>query len=162
MAPRAERSGSHRIRDERGNALIEFVVLAVVLLVPTGYLVLTLGSVQSAAFAANVIARDAARIHATETDPSRAQDRVAEHTSAVLADYGLTGADVVTVSCSADPCASPGGTVTAQVRIPVPVPGLGPLFDDTGPVAVGAQHQVPVDQYRTPIPSAANPSMVPS
>ena len=137
-----------RLQEEHGNALVEFVVLSAALLIPTLYLVLTLGSVQAAAFAADTIARDAARIHATESDPDRAAARAGRHMEMVLEDHGLPVTDVVQLSCSEDPCATPGGIVTARVRIPVPVPGLGPILGETRPVAVGASHSVPVDQYR--------------
>ena len=137
-----------RLRKEDGNAIIEFVVLSAALLIPSLYLVLTLGSVQAAVFAADTISRDVARIHATDTDPERAARRAAEHTAMVLEDHGLSAVDVWQISCSEDPCATPGGMVTAQVRIPVPVPGLGSILGETGPVTVGASHAVPVDQYR--------------
>ncbi|MFC7376281.1 hypothetical protein ACFQS2_04325 [Brachybacterium sp. GCM10030267] len=137
-----------RPADEDGNALVEFVVLAAALLIPSLYLVLTLGSVQSAVFAADTIARDAARIHATQSDPRVAAARSEEHAALVLGDYRLAASDVVEISCSEDPCATPGGTVTAQVRIPVQVPGLGPVLGNDGPVAVGAAHAVQVDRYR--------------
>lgn len=140
------------IRQEEGNALVEFVVLAVVLLVPTLYLVLTLGGVQAAVFAADVIARDAARIHATESDPALASARSSAHAALVLEDFGLEAEDVLTISCTEDPCATPGGTVTASVRIPVPVPGLGPVLGGSGPVAVTGVHSSPVDRYRAPAP----------
>lgn len=142
------RSLCRSLRRTEGNALVEFVVLSVVLLLPCLYLVLTLGSVQSAVFAADIIARDAARIHATERDPELAQQRSAEHARMVLEDFGLEGADVVEVSCSDDPCATSGGTVAATVRIAVPVPGLGPVLGQDGPIAVSSGHSVQVDQYR--------------
>ncbi|GAA1485799.1 hypothetical protein GCM10009625_26030 [Brachybacterium fresconis] len=139
---------SVRPASEDGNTIVEFVVLAAALLIPTLYLVLTLGSVQAAVFAADTIARDAARIHAVQTDPDRAAMRTQQHAAMVLEDYRLDAGDVVEIRCSEDPCSSPGGTVRAQVRIPVPVPGLGPVLGETGPVAVGASHAVQVDQYR--------------
>lgn len=149
IGPRHRRSPTpSRLRAEDGNTIVEFVVLSAALLIPSLYLVLTLGSVQAAVFAADTIARDAARIHAVEGDPHRAAQRTQQHTDLVLEDYRLGASDVVSISCSEDPCSTPGGTVTAQVRIPVPVPGLGPILGDTGPVAVGAVHAVQVDQYR--------------
>lgn len=138
----------HALHREDGNAILEFVVLSAALLIPSLYLVLTLGNVQAAVFAADTISRDVARIHATETDPQRAAERAARHTEMVLEDHGLPATDVVTLRCSEDPCATPGGTVSAQVRIGVPVPGLGPILGETGPVVVGASHAVPVDLYR--------------
>ncbi|WP_246957728.1 hypothetical protein [Brachybacterium sp. Marseille-Q7125] len=127
---------------------MEFVVLSAALLIPSLYLVLTLGNVQAAAFAADTISRDVARIHAMEQDPARAQQRAQAHTALILEDYGLASSDVTEVSCSKDPCATPGGTVGVQVRIPVPVPGLGMILGDVGPVSVGASHLLEVDQYR--------------
>lgn len=145
----ARQAGSHRrLGDEDGNALVEFVVLSAALLIPCLYLVLTLGNVQAAVFAADTISRDVARIHATEPDPGRAAVQAARHAEMVLEDHGLSARDVVTLSCTHDPCATPGGTVTAQVRIPVPVPGMGPILGEGGPMAVGASHAVPVDRYR--------------
>jgi len=138
-----------RLGAEDGNALVEFVVLSAALLIPSLYLVLTLGNVQAAVFAADSISRDVARIHATEPDPARAAERAALHTEMILEDHGMAARDVVTLRCSEDPCATPGGTITAQVRVPVPVPGLGPVLGETGPVTVGASHVVQVDQYRT-------------
>src|SRR5699024_6898680 len=127
-----ERRGGTRLGAEEGNALVEFVVLSAALLIPCLYLVLTLGGVQAAVFAADTIARDAARIHATEPDGSAAAERSARHSAMILEDHGLPAGDVLTLRCSEDPCATPGGTVTAEVRIPVPVPGLGPLLGETG------------------------------
>ncbi|MGY5765977.1 hypothetical protein ACXET9_12335 [Brachybacterium sp. DNPG3] len=132
---------------------MEFVVLSVALLIPSLYMVLTLGSVQSAVFAADVIARDAARIHAVERDPGRASARTDAHADMILADYGLetaAGADAITISCSDDPCATAGGTVTATVRLTVPIPGLGPVLGMDGPVTVSAQRSAPVDVHREP------------
>lgn len=139
-----------RLRDERGNAIVEFVALAVILLIPCLYLVLSLGSVQGAVFAADVIARDAARIHATEPDPARADARVRQMTADVLADHRIDADPdaVVTIRCSHDPCAAPGEDVRAEVRLPVPIPGLGPMLGGDGPVRVGASHMARVDQYR--------------
>lgn len=138
------------LRSEKGNAPVEFVVLAVVLLIPTLYLVLTLGAVQSAVLAADVVARDAARIHAIEPEPATARARQDAHMRLVLEDYGIRSAGAVEIVCSQDPCATPGGTVRATVRIPVPVPGLGPVLGQDGPVRVGSEHLVQVDQYRDP------------
>lgn len=151
VGPRHRRGGSSVSGGpaaEDGNTIVEFVVLAAALLIPSLYLVLTLGSVQAAVFAADTIARDAARIHAVETDPDQAAMRTQQHAAMVRADYRLEAADVVRISCSEDPCSTPGGTVRAEVGIPVPVPGLGPILGETGPVAVGASHAVQVDQYR--------------
>lgn len=139
-----------RLADDRGTAIIEFIVLAVLMLIPTLYLVLTLGSVQGAVFAADVIARDAARIASTEPDPARAEARSRAMVAQTLTDHGIDAdaEDVVTLTCSARPCASSGATVRADVRLGVQIPGLGPMLGGAGPVSVGASHLAHVDQYR--------------
>src|SRR5699024_11380150 len=58
LVNRHRRRAGRQLLREDGNALVEFVVLSAVLLIPALYLVLTLGSVQSAVFAADIIARD--------------------------------------------------------------------------------------------------------
>lgn len=155
--PRGRRPLVDRLRDDRGNAVVEFVALAVVLLIPCLYLVLTLGSVQGAVFAADVIARDAARIHATEPDAARADARTRRMVADVLADHGIEADPdaVVSIRCTHDPCAAPGEDVRARVRIPVQIPGLGPMLGGEGPVRVGADHLAHVDQYRDLSASAA-------
>ena len=112
---RARPSRSHAggtLAAEDGNALVEFVVLSAALLIPSLYLVLTLGNVQAAVFAADSIARDVARIHATEPDGSTASERSARHSEMILEDHGLSTGDVIALHCSHDPCATPGGTVS--------------------------------------------------
>ncbi len=144
------RAGSawKRCAEDEGNTLVEFVVLAVALLVPCLYLVLTLGSVQSAVFAADVIARDTARIYSMEGDDKVAAERSRAHAEMVLADFDLDAGDVLDVTCSETPCASPGATITARVRIPVQVPGVGPVLGEAGPVSVGSQQTIRVDEHR--------------
>lgn len=136
-----------RVAAETGSGLVEFVVLSAVLLVPALYLVLTLGSLQSTVFAADGLARDVARIHATDRDPARAEARADRYADLVQDDYGLAGTPSVELSCTATPCASPGGTVRATVRIPVPVPGIGPLGGTDGPVVVSSSHMITVDEH---------------
>lgn len=147
-----------RLAREDGNALVEFVALSVILLIPSLYLVLSLGSVQGAVFAADVIARDAARIHATEPDASRAKERTEAMVRMTLEDHGLSAQDAVTVRCSKDPCSAAGSEVTAEVSIGVPIPGLGPMLGQDGPVHVGAEHVVEADQFRAPGERAGNES----
>ncbi len=59
--------GWRRVRgdDEAGNAIVEFVFLAVLLMVPLVYVLLTVFRVQSAAYAASSAAREAGRVFAT-------------------------------------------------------------------------------------------------
>lgn len=161
LRARGDRRGLRlrRLAAQDGNALVEFVVLALVMLIPSLYLVLTLGRVQAAVFAADVLARDVARIHATEPDVDRARTRSAQMSALVLSDHGLAGdpAQVISVRCSHTPCATPGGTVSVHVSIPVSIPGIGPLLGGQALARVGADHQAQVDQYRDLTADTARP-----
>ena len=150
---RRSRLGLGRLRTEdRGSAMIEFVALGAILLLPCMYLVLTLGQVQASVFAVDVIARDAARISATERDPARAAARTREMAADVLSAHRLHAdpAQVVEIHCSTTPCSASGATVTARARISVEVPGLGPVLGHAGPVTVGAAHVARADDFRDP------------
>ena len=50
---------------EEGSAVVEFVALAVLLLIPIIYLILTVGRLQAASYAVSTAAREAARAYVT-------------------------------------------------------------------------------------------------
>ncbi|ACZ30059.1 TadE family protein [Xylanimonas cellulosilytica DSM 15894] len=139
---------------ERGSAVVEFIGTTVLLLIPLIYLVLTVGRLQAATFAVDGGAHEAARavITAPTSDDTAARARVA--VALALEDQGfdpgpaLTG-DAVQVVCSADPCLTPGGTVTATVRTVVPLPFVPEALRSWVPleVPVEAQYRTTVDQY---------------
>ena len=124
---------------ERGSAAVEVLVLGVLLLVPLVYLVLTVSALQSAAFAAEGAARQAARsiaIAATDGEGRRAAGVAAE---VALADWRVApGATRIEVRCTPDPgdCATPRGTVDVRVRIAAALPLLPPALDVAAPASV--------------------------
>ncbi len=63
-----------RVGDE-GSAVVEFVGLVVVLLVPLVYLVLVVGRLEAATFAAEGAAREAARVFVASDEPASAAPR---------------------------------------------------------------------------------------
>lgn len=144
------RSATSRARSavqrEEGSALVEFVALAVLLLIPLTYLVLTLGQVQAASFAADSIVREVARIHATDSDEARAERRAASATRLILEDAGLDAdpEDVVTVTCDEHPCRTAGNTVRVDARITAGLPGIGDRFTVA---TVTSSHALVVDRY---------------
>ena len=64
-----------RAADDRGSAVVEFVILAVVLLVPLIYLVLCLARVQAGSYAVAQAAREAGRAFVTAADDGSAEAR---------------------------------------------------------------------------------------
>lgn len=107
---------------EEGSAIVEFLALTFLLLIPLAYLVLAVFELQGAAFAAEGAARDAARIMAaSRTEPvGRAAAQLA--TQIAFADAGLTTPPHLTISCAANPCLTGGATIRASVSTQVALP----------------------------------------
>ncbi|HTY73338.1 MAG TPA: pilus assembly protein [Actinomycetes bacterium] len=137
------------MRGERGSATIEFTFLSVLLLVPLVYVVLSVSQVQRNAYAAAEAARDAGRAY-VRADSAQEGERAA-YAAARLAfrDQGLElPADAVAISCSADPCLTPGSRVVVSIRVRAVLPGVPALARSAASVAVSARHVEVVDAYR--------------
>lgn len=117
---------------ERGSAVVEFVFLGLLLLVPVVYLVLTVGQLQGGSFAVVGAADQAAKVYADAPTPQEGDARAREAALVALADFGF-GADqaAVEIACS-EACLAPGSTVTVVVRLAVPLP-LMPAFVGSHP-----------------------------
>lgn len=141
-----------RIRDQRGSAVVEFSWLAILLLVPLLYIVLTVFEVQRAAFGVSTAARAAGRAF-TEA-PSEQVAMSAAETAAVLSlgDQHLeTERRSLDVVCVPDPrnCLAPGSVVTVSVAYPVPLPLLPDVLGGQRPsIRVQAEHTVPYGTFR--------------
>ena len=107
---------------ERGDAVIEFVGLAVVVLIPLIYLVLTLAAIQGAALATQSGAREAERILAAEPTQTELAQVAVNH---IVADQGVR-ADTATLTMDCEgPCGGSGAatvTVSTRVRLPLVPP----------------------------------------
>lgn len=122
-------------RDD-GNALVEFLGVALVLLVPLVYLVLVLGRMQAAAFAVDGAAREAVR--AVLAAPAAHADPEASARAAVaiaLADQGFAQSDALALECEPD-CALPGAQVVARVELAVDLPLVPAFLRDAVPLSV--------------------------
>lgn len=120
--PTGSNDGEMRGRDE-GSATVEFILLAVLLLIPVVYFLILTSQIQAAAYASVAAADQGARSAVTAQDPEESAGRIQHVVDLTLADYGQTvAAHDVQVSCSSDPCLEPGSTVhvTVDVRVPVP------------------------------------------
>ena len=140
-----------RAGDDGGNAIVEFVYLAVLLMVPLTYVLLTVFHVQRASYAASSAAREAGRAFATSTEGDAAQDRAVLAARLVMRDSGLRlDASDVRIACSTTPCLEPGSTIRVSVSQDVSLPLLPRLFGDRAPavVHVSSEHLEVVDRYR--------------
>ncbi|MCA0437040.1 MAG: pilus assembly protein [Austwickia sp.] len=136
---------------EDGSAVLEFVVLAVVLLIPTIYLVLTVGRLQAAAYATSTAARSAARAYVTAPPGSSPQARADAAAGLAFGDHGFDGGHI-TVRCAAQPCLTPEARVDVTAEVDVPLPLVPDLIADRLPatVRVSAVEGYTVDRFRDP------------
>ncbi|MCQ1999236.1 hypothetical protein [Arthrobacter zhaoxinii] len=131
--------------EEDGSAVVEFIFLGLLLLVPVVYLVITVGQVQAASFAVVGAADAAARVYAAAPDAVVAEQRAADAAELALSDFGLEADSMlVDVSCS-DTCLVPGSTVTVSIRFEVPLPGLP--WTAGSPVVVDSESTQIVERF---------------
>ncbi|MCC3294795.1 hypothetical protein LJ756_09180 [Arthrobacter sp. zg-Y411] len=137
--------GTRQEQDETGSAVVEFIFLGLLLLVPVVYLVITVGQIQGASFAAVGAADAAAKVYATAPDPATAERRATEAAQLALDDFGLPdGTMDMLITCPAD-CLAPGSLVTVRVTVDVPLPGL-PWAGDS-PVVVDSESTQVVERF---------------
>lgn len=138
------------MHDDHGAAMVEFVALMVVLVVPLVYLILTVFEVQRTTYAATSAAREAARLFVTAPTSADAGLRARQAASVAVTDHGVTWRpEDLSVSCSADPCLTPGASVRVIYRTSVDLPLVPGFVSDLVPLslAVQAQHTQVVDRY---------------
>ena len=133
---------------DSGNALIEFSYLAVLLMVPLVYVLLTVFQVQRAAFGVTEAARQAGRAYATSADEAQGRARAQIAADLALQDQGLE----LCPTCLVPPSGElvPGGTIRVRVEHRVVLPLLGGLFRSAVPpsIPVRATHVEVVDRFR--------------
>lgn len=137
-------------RDESGTAVVEFVVLAVLMLVPLVYLVMTMARLQAGSFAVSQAAREAGRAFVTAPSEEVASARASAAARIAFLDHAFEEQGRFRLVCDASPCLRPDGLVetTATVRVPLP---LVPTFvRDVVPLSipVSASHLSSVDRFR--------------
>lgn len=117
--------------DEDGTAVLEFVTVGVLLLVPLVYLVLTLGAVQEQTLGAEAAARHTARVIGQAPDAATGSARGEAVLQSVIREYGMDPDAVeVAIECrpAAAQCPSAGSTVIVTVATRVSLPFMPPLF----------------------------------
>lgn len=141
-------------RGDAGSAVVEFVTIGVLMLVPVVYLVLTMGRVQAASFAVEGAARESARLVVGAASEVDGKARAVAVTGWALRDQGFTDdpSAALTFACAANPCLTPGADVSVTVRIDVPLPGVPLGVSALLPtvVPVSATHVQVVDEFGAP------------
>lgn len=146
------RSRLARRSAERGSAVVEFLAASVLLLLPVLYLVLVLGRLQAATFAAEGAAREAGRSYTTSATVDGAPARAVASVRIALDDQGFEDVDAagaLDLSCSTTPCLTPGSDVVVRVAFDVVLPAVPAFVQSVVPLAipVSATHVAPVDTF---------------
>ena len=133
---------------DRGNAMLEFTFLGVLLMVPLTYVMLTVLAVQKAAYAVTTAAREAGRMFVTAPDEASARSRADNAARLALRDQGLPPAEV-TIACTGATCLTPGATVHVRVSSRVRLPFVPDVLGRApASIVVNGRHDAVIDQFR--------------
>ena len=148
-----------RRRDDCGSALVEFSWLAIILLVPLIWVVISVFEVQQGAFATSAATRAAGRAYALAPDDATGEARARAVVQQVLADQGTPGQRArVSVSCQApgDNCHVGTSVITVRVDSGVDLPFFPAIIGKGAAVfSLDATHTVPIGQYVESAPEEA-------
>lgn len=128
------------LRDDSGNAPVEFIGWVLVLVVPILYLLVTLSQIQATSFAVASAADAAARVLAVETGET-AQEHARTAVALTLEDQHVEAdpATALTTSCAVAGC---DAGVVVRVEAGVDLPGLSSLGLGRDVVVLDASRRV--------------------
>jgi Flp pilus assembly protein TadG len=138
-----------------GSAIIEFIFVAVLVMVPLVYLIVAVADVQRSSLAVTQAAREAGRAFATSSSTGEGLARAQIAARLALADQGLDETPVLAYVASGAGCQSvpitprlqPGAQFTICVTRSMALPGVPTLLAGRGVTTVG-RYIVHVDDYR--------------
>jgi len=138
-----------RLVADRGSAVVEFVFLAVLLMVPIAYLVMVMARLQAGAYAVSAAAREAGRAYVTAPVAGQAPARAAAAAGLAFEDQGFTHDTQLSLQCDGDPCLRPEGRVAVSAGVIVPLPLVPSFLSGVVPtsVPVTATHTETVERF---------------
>lgn len=132
---------------EAGTAVVEFIGVAVLLMIPIAYVVVVVVRLNAATQGAVTAAREAGRAYVTSETPQQGGARARLAAELALADQGAPTPEL-SVDCEGGSCLAPGSRVRITVTTRVSIPFV-PRQGSSGTIAVTAEHQAFVDTYRS-------------
>ncbi|MBW8731116.1 MAG: pilus assembly protein [Terrabacter sp.] len=149
MVARAAGRGAGRSQVEAGRAILEFIFLGILLLLPLTYLVLTAARLQAASFSASLAGREAGRAFVTAPSDDDGYARARAAAQLAFTDFSFDDAATVTVACDGSPCLRPEGTVTSTATIEVRLPLVPDVIATHVPasVTISSTHVASVDRF---------------
>ncbi len=146
-----------RGHDDGGTAIIEFVFVAVIVMLPLVYLVVAVASVQRNELAVSQAAREAGRAFATSETTDQALVRASVAARIALRDQGLpddaalryvgAGSDCADEPPAVSPQLRPGAEFTICVTRYVSIPAVPNVLAGKGITTIG-EYVVHIDDYR--------------
>ena len=150
----APRLGSRPQADDDGSAVIEFVFVALVVLLPLVYLIVAVAVVQHSQLMVTNAAREAGRAFATSPDAQSAPPRAATAVRIALGDDAGADLTVRFVAaaevCTAEaitPVLAPGSVFAVCVIRRVDLPAVPSVLQGRGITTIG-RYTVRVDEFR--------------
>ena len=143
-------------RNDDGSAIVEFVWLAVLLMIPLVYVVLAALSVQRAAFASTTAAREAARAYATADSDAQGEQRAEAAVALAMHDQGVDWSPSGRVISCGTCTFAPGSSFDVDLHTTVSLPFVpGWLCGDrcVAGIPVSAHHHERIDCYAGTGPS---------
>ena len=140
-----------RCRGDDGNAMVEFVYLSILLMIPLFYVLLAVFQVQGAAFAVTEASRQAGRAFVRADSPDEGRARATKAVQLALHDQSVTDDSVVpTFVCDPPPCdLTSGQRVETTVRYTVSLPFVGGIFGKgRAGIPVTGTHVEYVDRFK--------------
>ncbi len=115
------RGGWEFLRAERGSATVELIALGIPLFLPIAIYLVAVDGASSVNFEARNFSRQVARAYVTSSDEQNAQARISAiegvFNSEVFNRHQMSINSTIEISCSSDPCLTPGGVVRVSVSL---------------------------------------------
>jgi hypothetical protein len=138
-----------RFRSDAGNVIVEFIGITVALLVPLSIIANSCILVANAYLATDISARTAARAFVVSSSDANGTRAASSAAGLSAQDFDSRNAAITTkISCTENPCLSPGGFVTVKISKEVKL-NLPAAFGSRS-VLVTSQHTSVVDELRAP------------
>lgn len=157
LSAAADERGSAMTRgDDRGSAIVEFVFVAVIVMMPLVYLIVAVATVQRSEFAVSQAAREAGRAFATSDRVDQAMGRAQAAVHLALHNQGLPDDAEVAFVAAGSPCTAAriapdlaaGAQFTVCVTRHLSIPAVPSVLAGKGITTVG-EYVVHIDDYRT-------------
>jgi Flp pilus assembly protein TadG len=139
-----------RPHGDDGNAMVEFVYLSLLLMIPLFYALLAVFQIQGAAFAVTEASRQAGRAFVRADTVDEGKARAEKAVQLALKDQGVSATVEPQFACPPDQCdLSPGQRVETTVSYTVSLPFVGSFFGKgRAGIPVTGKHVEYVDRFK--------------